>query len=210
MVWLRVINRTGADLADIRVGEKFDFGTLAKYPGSSYEEVLDLPSDALVTAKAGDLALTGRPDSSASEKRLRPGHWTFFLARKGGALEVECVQDFTYAEYDSRKLLISHISAPDQQILVSGGVVNPGVCPIPPGTTITLQQALRAAGGCVRGNYKDTVASNGRNIEVIRMVNGKKQTFLLDGRDKVRFGEEGADADFPIQPGDSISVPVLF
>lgn len=89
---------------------------------------------------------------------------------------------------------ISKASANFQSITVLGHVKNPGNFDYQPG--LTLIRLISQAGGFEAG-------ANRRKIQILRIVNGKKQVIFANGSNIIK----GKEDDPEVEAGDLISIP---
>lgn len=214
---LEIENRTAHRIDNIRLtsGEKF-----------ADEVALRSPSDAKRTGLGPGLRTYGIAISAVSlgsDVHARcQGKEVIFrchtpIAQRPGTGDITCVltedQGFRKAEYIPTAYPLNAEMIPAEslgknQIAILGTVKRPGIFAVESGAALTLEQALELAGGLHEGDGINAPAASPRNIRLFRNVGGETRTFKLDA--SIIRGKRGKDSNFPVLPGDRISVPYLF
>ena len=118
-------------------------------------------------------------------------------------LTVEALEDRVAALLEEKYLVnprvtVSIVSAQSSHVVILGEVKNPGVHPIPFGSSLTLLQAVAEAGG-----FTDLASVN--RITVTRTENGEERSVRV----RVSRMISGEDPDVPLKPNDVIMVPQI-
>ncbi len=101
----------------------------------------------------------------------------------------------------SPRLILSLSRTQSAQIVILGEVKNPGVYPMPVGTSLTLLQAIALAGGF-------TDLANPDRVRILRKGDDGNETIKARVSDLLRGGKQ---KDITLEPGDTIDVPqILF
>jgi hypothetical protein len=147
--------------------------------------------------------VTFRCDTPAKQMP-KTGAITCVLTEEGGARKATYIPT-PFANY-FRTPRKERLAA--NQVAVMGAVKSPGVFDLSLENTLTLEEALKLAGGIHDGDWLNSAAAVPNKIGVSRIVNGQEHTFTLDGRNTAK--DKGKDLEFQILPGDEINVPQLF
>ena len=99
------------------------------------------------------------------------------------------------------RVIIKVVSAQGSQIVLLGAVEKPGVYPLPPGQSMTLLQAIAAAGG-----FTD-LASPDRVVIVRKTPDGQPGSLRVRVSDLLKG--KGSQRDIPLEPNDVITVPEI-